>query len=66
MVGAVTASLLIGTLSNVLFLAGFGAPEQLMVQGVIIVGAVIVGSRRGQGRIWRWLAALEKDQRDPD
>ncbi|MER8967237.1 ABC transporter permease [Mesorhizobium sp. M0808] len=64
-VGAVTASLLIGMLSNVLLLAGFGAPEQLMVQGIIIVAAVIAGSRRGRGTLWRWLAALENN-RDPD
>ena len=62
-VGAVVASLLIGTLNNVLFLAGFGAPDQLMVQGVIIVAAVIVGSRNGRGTAWRWLAALDGTRR---
>jgi ribose transport system permease protein len=62
-IGAVVASLLVGTLNNGLVLAGFGAPEQLMVQGIIIVGAVIVSSRNGRGTLWPWLAALEERRR---
>ena len=38
-------SLLVGTLNNALVLVGFGAPQQVMVQGVIIVAAVVVSSR---------------------
>jgi ribose transport system permease protein len=65
-IGAVVASLLVGTLNNGLVLAGFGAPEQLMVQGIIIVAAVIVSSRNGRGPLWRWLATLEESRhRDP-
>jgi ribose transport system permease protein len=59
-VGAVLASLLVGTLNNALVLAGFGAPDQLMAQGIIIVAAVIVSSRGGRGKLWGWLAALEE------
>jgi ribose transport system permease protein len=63
-VGAVVASLLVGTLNNALILIGFGAPQQLMVQGIIIVAAVIVSSRGGGRPLWRWLAVLEEpDQR---
>ena len=62
-VGAVVASLLVGMLNNVLLLAGFGAPEQLMVQGIIIVAAVMASSIGGRGRFWRWLVALEQSQR---
>jgi len=62
-VGAVVASLLVGTLNNALILIGFGAPQQLMVQGIIIVGAVILSSRLGRGTPWRWLAALEDGPR---
>lgn len=57
--GAVVASLLVGTLNNALVLAGFGAPEQLMVQGLIIVAAVIVSSRVGRRSMWPWLKALD-------
>lgn len=66
-VGAVVASLLVGTLNNALILIGWGAPEQLMAQGIIIVCAVIVSSR-GQGRrqLWRWLAQLEGTLRPAD
>ena len=45
--GAVAASLLVGTLNNALVLIGFGAPQQVIVQGVIIVAAVVVSSRPG-------------------
>jgi ribose transport system permease protein len=65
-IGAVVASLLVGTLNNGLVLIGFGAPEQLMAQGIIIVAAVIVSSRNGRSTLWPWLAALDEDQRrDP-
>jgi ribose transport system permease protein len=59
-VGAVVASLLVGTLNNALILIGFGAPEQLMAQGLIIVAAVIVSSRGGRRPLWRWLRDLEE------
>jgi ribose transport system permease protein len=59
--GAVVASLLVGTLNNALVLIGFGAPQQVMVQGIIIVAAVIVSSRGGRSARWRWLVALEED-----
>jgi ribose transport system permease protein len=59
-VGAVVASLLVGTLNNALILMGFGAPEQLMAQGIIIVAAVIVSSRGGRRPLWRWLRELEE------
>jgi ribose transport system permease protein len=65
-VGAVLASLLVGALNNGLVLAGFGAPGQLMVQGIIIVVAVIISSRNASGRLWRWLAAPEEGGRDLD
>jgi ribose transport system permease protein len=65
-VGAVAASLLVGALNNGLVLAGFGAPEQLMVQGIIIVVAVIISSHKAGGRLWRWLDALEDGRRDLD
>jgi len=58
--GAVVASLLVGTLNNALVLVGFGAPQQVMVQGVIIVAAVVVSSRGGRRTRWRWLTALEE------
>lgn len=58
--GAVVASLLVGTLNNALVLVGFGAPQQVMVQGVIIVAAVLVSSRGGRRARWRWLAALDE------
>jgi ribose transport system permease protein len=61
--GAVVASLLVGTLNNALVLIGFGAPQQVMVQGIIIVAAVIVSSRGGRRARWRWLVAL--DEADP-
>ena len=62
--GAVVASLLVGTLNNALVLVGFGAPQQVMVQGVIIVAAVLVSSRGGRRARWRWLTALdEADER---
>jgi ribose transport system permease protein len=64
-VGAVMASLLLGTLNNALLLAGFGSPMQLMVQGIIIVAAVIVGSSDGRAKLWRWLAARDQ-ARGPD
>jgi ribose transport system permease protein len=65
--GAVVASLLVGTLNNALVLIGFGAPQQVMVQGVIIVAAVVVSSRPGRHARWRWLVALEdaEHERDP-
>lgn len=64
-VGAVVASLLVGTLNNALILVGFGAPQQLMAQGIIIVAAVMVSSRGGRRRqLWRWLAALERERDD--
>jgi ribose transport system permease protein len=62
-VGAVVAALLVGTLNNALIIAGFGAPEQLIAQGIIIVAAVIVSSRSGGRKPWRWLAALETMRR---
>lgn len=62
-VGAVVASLLVGTLNNALLLVGFGAPEQLIMQGLIIVTAVIVSSRKARGSLWGWLAALEENHR---
>jgi len=65
-IGAVAASLLVGALNNGLVLAGFGAPEQLMVEGIIIVAAVIASSRSGRGTLWRWLVALEESRRDLD
>jgi ribose transport system permease protein len=58
--GAVVASLLVGTLNNALVLIGFGAPLQVMVQGVIIVAAVVVSTRHGRRTRWRWLTALEE------
>jgi ribose transport system permease protein len=58
--GAVVASLLVGTLNNALILIGFGAPQQVMVQGVNIVAAVIVSSRGGRRARWRWLVRLEE------
>jgi ribose transport system permease protein len=59
-VGAVVGSLLIATLNNALVLIGLGAPQQLIAQGVIIVAAVIVSSRRTKSReVWGWLAKLE-------
>jgi len=65
--GAVVASLLVGTLNNVLVLAGFGTPEQLMVQGIIIVAAVTVSSRGNRGALWGWLDSLEESRHaDPD
>jgi ribose transport system permease protein len=64
--GAVVASLLVGTLNNALVLIGFGAPQQVMVQGVIIVAAVVVSSRGGRRPRWRWLTALEEaDDQSP-
>jgi ribose transport system permease protein len=63
--GAVVASLLVGTLNNALVLVGFGAPDQVMVQGVIIVAAVVVSSRPGRRTRWRWLMALEEAEHDP-
>lgn len=63
--GAVVASLLVGTLNNALILIGFGAPQQVMVQGIIIVAAVVVSSRGGRRARWRWLVALEDDQPRP-
>ena len=64
--GAVVASLLVGTLNNALVLVGFGAPEQVMVQGVIIVAAVVVSSRPGRRARWRWLVALEEAEHERD
>jgi ribose transport system permease protein len=65
--GAVVASLLVGTLNNALVVIGFGAPEQIMVQGIIIVAAVIVSSRGGRRARWRWLLRLEEaDHRAQD
>lgn len=64
-VGAVVASLLVGTLNNALVLIGFGAPQQVMVQGIIIVAAVIVSSRGGRRARWQWLTALEEDDHQP-
>jgi ribose transport system permease protein len=58
--GAVVASLLVGTLNNALVLVGFGAPQQVMVQGVIIVAAVLVSSRGGRRARWRWLTTLDE------
>lgn len=63
--GAVVASLLVGTLNNALILIGFGAPQQVMVQGVIIVAAVVVSSRGGRRARWRWLVALEESDDRP-
>lgn len=62
--GAVVASLLVGTLNNALVLVGFGAPQQVMVQGVIIVAAVLVSSRGGATRRqrWQWLTTLEENE----
>jgi ribose transport system permease protein len=58
--GAVIGSLLMALLNNALILINLGAPEQLMVRGIIIVIAVIVSSRQAQRRdVWRWLAELE-------
>jgi ribose transport system permease protein len=64
--GAVVASLLVGTLNNALVLVGFGAPQQVMVQGVIIVAAVVVSSRPGRRARWRWLVALEEAEHQRD
>ena len=64
--GAVVASLLVGTLNNALVLIGFGAPQQVMVQGVIIVAAVVVSSRPGRRTRWRWLIALEEAEHQRD
>jgi ribose transport system permease protein len=58
--GAVVASLLVGTLNNALILVGFGAPQQVMVQGVIVVAAVILSSRGGRRARWNWLIRLEE------
>jgi ribose transport system permease protein len=58
--GAVIASLLVGTLNNALVLVGFGAPQQVMVQGVIIVAAVLVSSRGGRRVRWGWLTRLDE------
>jgi ribose transport system permease protein len=62
--GAVVASLLVGTLNNALILIGFGAPLQVMVQGVIIVAAVVVSSRGGRRTRWRWLLLLDETEDD--
>lgn len=61
--GAVVASLLVGTLNNALILIGFGAPQQVMVQGVIVVAAVVLSSRGGRATRWNWLVRLEEDDR---
>jgi ribose transport system permease protein len=63
--GAVVASLLVGTLNNALIVIGFGAPQQVMVQGLIIVAAVVVSSRGGRRARWRWLVALEEADHQP-
>jgi ribose transport system permease protein len=58
--GAVVGSLLMALLNNALILINLGAPEQLIVRGIIIVIAVIVSSRQGRTRdVWRWLARLD-------
>lgn len=58
--GAVIGSLLMALLNNALILINLGAPEQLIVRGIIIVIAVIVSSRQtGRRDVWRWLARLE-------
>ncbi len=44
-------------------LLNLGAPDQLIVRGLIIVVAVIASSRQTRSREpWRWLAALEARQ----
>jgi len=59
-VGAVVGALLIAMLNNALILINLGAPEQLIVRGIIIVIAVIASSRQTRSReVWGWLAALE-------
>jgi ribose transport system permease protein len=63
--GAVVASLLVGTLNNALVLIGFGAPQQVMIQGVIVVAAVVVSSRGGKRGRWRWLLALDEGNASP-
>lgn len=47
-VGAVVGSLLIGTLNNALVILGLGSPQQQMVQGLIIVLAVLFSARGSQ------------------
>lgn len=64
--GAVVASLLVGTLNNALILVGFGAPEQVMVQGVIVVAAVVLSSRGGRRARWNWLVRLEEAEHRPE
>lgn len=49
-VGAVVGSLLIGTLNNALVILGLGSPQQQMVQGLIIVLAVLFSARGGEGQ----------------
>ena len=63
--GAVVASLLVGTLNNALILVGFGAPQQVMVQGVIVVAAVVLSSRGGRRARWNWLVRLEEAEHRP-
>jgi ribose transport system permease protein len=58
--GAVVGSLLMALLNNALILINLGAPEQLIVRGIIIVIAVMVSSRQARTReAWRWLARLD-------
>jgi ribose transport system permease protein len=63
--GAVVASLLVGTLNNALIVIGFGAPQQVMVQGVIVVAAVVLSSRGGRRARWNWLVRLEDAEHRP-
>lgn len=49
-IGALVGSLLIGTLNNGLVIIGLSNPEQLIVRGLIIIGAVIFSARTA-GRI---------------
>lgn len=63
--GAVVAALLVGTLNNALILIGFGAPQQVMVQGVIVVAAVVLSSRGGRRARWNWLVRLEEAEHQP-
>jgi ribose transport system permease protein len=69
-VGAVVGSLLIGTLNNALVILGLGSPQQQMVQGLIIVLAVLFSARGGRGqsvfRLFHRPESAGGDQADQD
>ena len=49
-IGAIIGSLLMGVINNGLIIAGLSVSQQMIIRGVIIIMAVALGNKSGNGK----------------